>query len=98
MRYPTAERGIRRFLDIGAGPPTRRNVHQAVLLVAIPHFICPDDDPHGIRARLRERHGRWWAASAPPRTGAEGAAGGGVAEGAEVRRSALAVRWLPQAG
>ncbi|MFA1543205.1 SAM-dependent methyltransferase [Actinomadura monticuli] len=117
VRHLAADRGIRQFIDIGAGLPTQQNVHQvaqaaapgsrvvyadydpvvvahadallattdhvrvikgdlrrpreilgdpgtralldftepvAVLLVAILHFIGPDEDPHGIVASLRD--------------------------------------------
>ncbi|TDD78931.1 SAM-dependent methyltransferase [Actinomadura darangshiensis] len=116
VRFLAEERGVRQFIDIGAGLPTQENVHQvaqavapgsrvvyvdydpvvivharallgtsddvqvveadlreparilsdpvisdlidfrepvAVLLVAILHFVGPDDDPRGIVARLR---------------------------------------------
>ncbi|GAA4984307.1 SAM-dependent methyltransferase [Actinopolymorpha pittospori] len=45
-RWMAAEAGIRQFIDIGAGLPTRNNTHEAVQSVALDaHTVYVDNDP-----------------------------------------------------
>jgi hypothetical protein len=61
VRYLAGQAGIRQFLDIGAGLPTRENVHEIAQAVsADAHVVYVDNDPtvvHHAHALLRDRDG-----------------------------------------
>ena len=53
VRYLAAEAGIRQFIDIGTGLPSRGNVHEIAQAVAPgAHVVCVDNDP-GVLAHVR---------------------------------------------
>jgi hypothetical protein len=53
VRYLVAEAGIEQFVDLGAGLPTRENVHQVAQAVnPKARVVYVDNDPYRSRARI----------------------------------------------
>ena len=76
-----AERGVRQFIDIGAGLPTQGNTHEVVLKFALDaRVVYVDNDPM-VAAHASPRSSRTACSRASDRLGARRGSSSGSARG-----------------